>query len=197
MSSQQDRRQYYRIEDQVPMRLTALENCAKAPDLQQLEKEIPSSFVLINTLHEIESEASGSLASLQGNNPGIVDYLRTLNKRLDLIGGYIAEQEFDKAKNSESTSLSGNGFRLNHKQPFAIDTILLIEMLLPYKRTGIHCYGRVVESVAEDDAFSIAVQYETIREADREAIIRHVIRQESKLIRKAKELDSAHTKGND
>ena len=187
MSSQDDRRQYYRIEDRVPMRLTAVEGCTDAPDMEQLEREIPSSFKLINTLQEIESEASVNLSSLQGTNPGIVDYLRTLNKRLDLIGGYIAEQEFNKARNNESVSLSGNGFRLINDEGFAIDTILLIEMLLPYKRTGIHCYGRVIESNQQDDGFSIAVTYETIREVDREAIIRHVIRQESKLIRQAKE----------
>ncbi len=187
MSSQDDRRQYYRIEDRVPMRLTAIEGCSTAPDMQQLETEIPSSFKLINTLQEIESEASVNLSALQASNPGIVDYLRTLNKRLDLIGGYIAEQEFTKAQNNESVSLSGNGFRLNNTKAFPIDTILLVEMLLPYKRTGIHCYGRVIECNPENDGFSIAVTYETIREVDREAIIRHVIRQESKLIREAKE----------
>jgi hypothetical protein len=187
MSSQDDRRQYYRIEDRVPMRLTAVVGANVAPDMKQLENEIPSSFKLINTLQEIESEASVNLSSLQGTNPEIVEYLRTLNQRLDLIGGYIAEQEFDKAKNNESVSLSGNGFRLINKESFKIGTILLVEMLLPYKRTGIHCYGKVVECSPEEDGFSIAVTYETIREVDREAIIRHVIRQESKLIRKAKE----------
>ncbi len=187
MSSQDDRRQFYRIEDRVPMRLSAVENCTEAPDMEQLIKEIPSAFRLINTLQDIESEASVNLSSLQASNPGIAEYLRTLNKRLDLIGGYIAEQEFDKARNNESISLSGNGFRLVNYEPFKIGTILLIEMLLPYRRTGIHCYGRVIECTQEEEGFSIAVTYETIREVDREAIIRHVIRQESKLIREAKE----------
>ncbi len=186
----EDRRQFYRIEDKVPLHLTLMANMKVAPSLSKLEEEIPSSFQLVNQLQEIEFEASVTLSSLQLTEPAVAEYLRTLNKRLDLIGGYIAEQKFTELQNYETVSLSGNGFRLNAERKFDQNSIVLIEMLLPNSRTGIHCYGEVVECQKIDDSFSIAVTFETIRESDREAIIRHVIRQESKLIRKAKERTS-------
>ena len=187
MSTEKDRREFYRIDDKVPLHLTVMTDRQNAPDLDELEDEIPSSFQLVNQLQEIETEASVSLSSLQLSEPTIADYLRTLNKRLDLIGGYIAEQKFTESKNYETVSLSGNGFRVNTDKDFPVDAVVLVEMLLPNSRTGIHCYGKVVESEKADSHYSVAVTFETIRESDREAIIRHVIRQESKLIRQAKE----------
>lgn len=187
MAEQQDRRQFYRIQDKVPLHITAINGQTTAPTIDQLEQEIPSSFQLINQLQEIETEASLNLSSLQSSEPAIAEYLRSLNKRLELIGGYIAEQKFSELKNSESVSLSGNGIRINSDENIQMDSVVLIEMLLPNTKTGIHCYGKVVESIKKDQHYSIAITFETIRENDREAIIRHVIRQESKLIRAARE----------
>ena len=187
MTEHNERRQYYRIEDRVPMKLTRLNESQAIPDISQLEREIPSSFRLMNMLQEIESEASITLSSLQTSNPAIAEYLRSLNKRLDLIGGYIAEQEFSKVQQNESLSLSGNGFRTHSEEEFKENSILLVEMLLPNSQTGIHCYGKVIEGRQDGSRYSIAVTCQAIREADREAIIKHVIRQESQLIRQAKE----------
>jgi len=190
MTEQQDRRQFYRIQDNVPLHITAISGQTSVPDISQLEQEIPSSFQLINQLREIEAEAGLTLSSLQSSEPAIAEYLRSLTKRLDLIGGYIAEQKFAELKNCESVSISGNGLRINSSENIPNDCVVLVEMLLPNTKTGIHCYGKVVESIKKDQTFTIAITFETIRENDREAIIRHVIRQESKLIREAKEKNS-------
>ncbi len=186
MNTTPDRRLFYRIDDRVPIHLSVMQDMKKAPDLSALEDEIPSSFQLVNQLKEIETEASATLSSLQLSEPAVADYLRTLNKRLDLIGGYIAEQNFTDSHYYQSVSLSGNGFRVNTARGFPVGGIVLVEMLLPNSRTGIHCYGRVVTSEKNEQHYAVAVTFATIRESDREAIIRHVIRQESKLIRQTR-----------
>ncbi len=184
MTNFDERRQYYRINDDVSVSFTHINPLAEIPDLEQLEKEIPVSFRLVNELQQIESEAKKFLGKLQSSEPEVALYLRTLDKRIESLGNTIVKQHLSTHHNRKAVSLSGSGLKVIVEKALPIDSLIIIEMLLPDTRTAIRCYGKVVSCTNNDSKFDLAINFERIREVDRDAIVHHIMKQESRQIRK-------------
>ncbi len=154
------RRNHYRVDTWLPI------------NVGWLARDDVSAWVReLNTPRE-ESHALGE--------PLLEKRLSQLEAKIDLL---LKREGFDvevplEAQEKEQIQLSGSGLRLATNGVLRIDDYVRVEMFLPEKQ-GVHvrALGEVVsESVASGDAQqrSVSIAFRTIRETDREAIIRHV-----------------------
>jgi len=80
-----ERRQFYRIDDEVSVSFSHVNPHSSLLDIEQLEKQVPISFRFINELQAINVEAKHCLEKLI-NSPEVIVYLKKLGQRIQSVG---------------------------------------------------------------------------------------------------------------
>lgn len=183
---QQERRQYFRIASQVAVHVEPVEG-NKHVSLEMLEQERPKAFALVNDVNQIAMEAERLVRQLDRTDPTVAEFCRNIDKRIQLLTRFIALQALSDPVEQKLVSISGNGLRFTTDKAFEKGQVVRVELMLPDSGSTILCFGEVVDTRKVDDGFEIAVTFTVISEADRDAIIRHVLTREAELLRNKKE----------
>lgn len=183
---QQERRQYFRIASQVAVHVEPVEG-NKHVSLEMLEQERPKAFALVNDVNQIAMEAERLVRQLDRTDPTVAEFCRNIDKRIQLLTRFIALQALSDPVEQKLVSISGNGLRFTTDKAFETGQVVRVELMLPDSGSTILCFGEVVDTRKVDDGFEIAVTFTVISEADRDAIIRHVLTREAELLRNKKE----------
>lgn len=153
------RRGYFRVSSRMPLRLTLLSK-DEAEDLR----------------HELS--APGEEATVVGDHL-LEARLCRLEQKLDqllLRAGVAVELPISKAEKRD-VELSGSGLRVRTTAVYQVDDSVKLELTLPEENgRPIRVLARVVAPTRGRDGVArneVAVVFQTIRERDREAIVRH------------------------
>ncbi|PIP81257.1 MAG: hypothetical protein COW84_00825 [Gammaproteobacteria bacterium CG22_combo_CG10-13_8_21_14_all_40_8] len=180
-----ERREFYRIEDEIVVNFSHVNPHSTLPNLDELEKQLPVSFQLIQELQGIKWEAKQSLQPID-KKPEVQSYLSKLDKRIQLAGEIAMRQYLSEHAARRAVSISGNGLRVVVDSPLKMDSLVMVELILPESIAAILCYAKVVKCTPLEQQYDLVVTFERIREVDRDAIIGHIMRQESKILRNHK-----------
>jgi c-di-GMP-binding flagellar brake protein YcgR len=123
----------------------------------------------------------------------VAQALELLNRKLTLIervvaleggsGGMADHREHEPSE----VSLSGGGIAITAETPLALNARLAIDLVLLPAHHPMRAIGRVVDCrKGEASGFAIAIEFEDIREQDREALIQHVLRKQAADLRSAR-----------
>ncbi len=177
-----ERRRFFRIDSEIAVNVEPLTS-DESPTLESLEKQRPRAFGLLADIHDIAREAEVALRQIQARDSAVADFCRSIDKRLELLTRFVAVNALSDPVPQRVVSLSGNGMRFFSEQSLQPGQAVRIEMLLPDLGAAILCYGEVVDCKTVDGGFQIALTFTVIREADRDAIVRHVLAKESERLR--------------
>ena len=84
-------------------------------------------------------------------------------------------------------SLSGGGIGLEAPSPLDHDALLVIDLVLLPSNRSMRAIGRVVECRQDDTGgYAIAIEFEHVREDDRDALIQHIVRKQSAALREGR-----------
>ncbi len=183
---QQERRQFFRIASQVAVHVEPVE-ANKHVSLAVLEQERPKAFALVNEVNQIAMDAERLVRQLDRTDPTVAEFCRNIDRRIQLLTRFIALQALSDPVEQKLVSISGNGLRFTTDKAFEEGQVVRVELMLPDSGSTILCFGEVVDTRKVDDGFEIAVTFTVISEADRDAIIRHVLTREAELLRNKKE----------
>lgn len=153
------RRGFFRVHSWLPVRLSSLD--------QQGARTFSNE---LNT----PAEESASLADGQ-----LEARLSHIEDKLDMLlrsAGHEVAVPLSQSEKSD-VEISGSGLRVNTGELFAVEDRIKVELVLPEEcgRT-ISLLGRVVtvsEAIGPKRKCSVALFFETVRDRDREAIVRH------------------------
>jgi len=170
-----ERREYFRVEDRLILRY-----CTVAPDsvgLQPAENHFDNSdvFGLMRELRDIDHENNNLLRTLAEHQRELGQYLKGLNRKIDLIAGALAAgDEVRHAQTPRAASISEIGIAFVADAPLALGTTLALELMLLPQHTGLALYGEVVANRDEEPARTV-ISFLALRDSDRQVLARHVL----------------------
>lgn len=187
----EDRRRYFRVDDEVNLfyeKVTDKYNL----DESYLSNNLLSAYSLNVAMDILSQEANLILRKLERNEPEIVEYLRVMDEKIDLIARSVVIQgsDFNK-KNTRNVNLSAAGLAFDCEERLQVGQHLEIKMLLASSMAVIITIGRVVncrENSADNVQFPylVGVDYIEMREQDREQLIKHVVKKQMQQLRDKK-----------
>ncbi len=189
----EERRRYCRIDDDVILRYRLISEQELPADVAALDTGLPNRFTLTATFAATSQQMELLLHSIQEQSVEVANYLRLLDRKLELVARAFLMQEIDVYKEPTCrVNLSAGGIGFNAEMPIKTDSLLEIEIILLPSYTGILAYGQAVHCRHEPDdhpdlPYRIGVEFCRLREKDCDLIVKHVLARESHLRRVARE----------
>jgi hypothetical protein len=193
-----ERREYFRIQDSVLIKYRVIQN-----DMQHdVQREVELNRVRIENaraaLFGIESDFQEMCEKLKRDQPSTVGVLQILNRKINLLERVISTEVLMPAP-TESTqhqskfiSLSGGGLSVCAGNPLALNAKLVIDLILLPSHEPMRIFGRVVNCrEIERGEYDIGIEFDEIRDQDRERLIQHVLHRQSEQLRMDKKQHSA------
>lgn len=183
-----ERREFFRIDDSIQVSYRIIEPGEQPANLddQHLQND---RFTVMTRLQTISQRLSAPLHRIEQRDPDVAEYLRALDDKINLLGqSYLAESSELLGQPSLSVNLSAGGVAMDVAEPLALGDRVEIKLLLLPAYTGVVAYGEVVgvEGSTEGNAaypHHVRINFTLIRESDREALIRHIMRRQGEMLR--------------
>jgi len=181
-----DRREYYRIDDTIALDFTPLSG-AEALASEALHDSSPL-FNLLSDLHLMDFESQHLLRHISERDRTLANYLKVMNKRIDLLGQAVAQSLLRDIGTPRKVSLSEGGVSFSNAHNIAIGTHLAIKMVLMPQALGLLLRAKVIHSRAHPgQPFEIGTEFEALTDAQRQLLARHILQRQALERRQARE----------
>ncbi|MCW8944421.1 MAG: PilZ domain-containing protein [Sedimenticola sp.] len=190
---QDERRQYFRIEDSLSLSYQTVPLDEVPACVERLEKELDSHFTVVSSLAAVTQEMMGILHKIEASRPEIAAYLKSLDKKIDILGrAFLAQTTELFIQPAQEVNLSATGISFCVDEQLSEGTILELKILLMPSYTGILSFAEVigcdpVETEVSEQRYHLRTTFTHIRERDRDVLIQHVIQRQGAQIRQARE----------
>jgi PilZ domain len=192
----EERRRFFRIDDEVNLVYKKIDEKAAA-EPSYISDHILNNCSLSAAIEMMSQESASLLNRLERNQPDVVDYLRLLDNKIDLLVQAIMMQGSQvTGKNTRNANLSAAGLAFESEEALNPGEYLEIKMTLVSCMAVIVTYGKVIYcklNPANDSQFPyvVGVDYINMKEQDRELLIKHVVKRQLQQIRDKKEQNNA------
>jgi hypothetical protein len=172
-----DRRRYFRIDDRMGLLIVPVDAAEEARLIESLET--PSSRAgLLNDLQAIRELHLPERRALEYKFPTVAAYVKVIESQIEALAQAIGDGEGFPSSADTVACISAQGLALDWPVALEIDNLVELRLTLFPDRVHIRALARVVrcDNAEDQPGYRIAVDFAHLREADREAIIRHVYR---------------------
>jgi hypothetical protein len=189
---EEDRREYYRIEDRIALEISPLTGAdAHGTDLLQ---DASPLFNLLSELHLSEFESQHLLRQLSDSDRTLANFLKAQNKRIDLLSQVLAQTILGQIGEPQPVILSEGGIEFSQAQAVAAGTHLSVKMALMPQALGLLLRARVTHCDPRPDGrFEIGTEFEAISDAQRQLLARYILQKQAHLRRSAREQSAPPT----
>lgn len=185
-----DQRNYFRIDDIVYLsyRVVSWED-ARSSQIPGVGQARHTLTVKAN-LERISRELQPLHSLIRSQNSNVAEYLSALDKKINLIGEYLTENdEAEVDVEPQQVNIGAGGLLFVSDKPVIIGAMLELQMKMLPENTSIFSYARVVSCTeatekAEQQEYKIAVEFEFMDEDVRDLITRHIFEKERSTINK-------------
>ncbi len=180
-----DRREYYRIEDTIALEFSLLSG-AEALASDELHDSSPL-FNLLSDLHLMDFESQHLLRHISERDRTLANYLKVINKRIDLLGQALAQSLLRDIGAPRRVSLSEGGVSFNNSQPVPSGSHLGLKLVLMPQALGLLLRAKVVHCRPRGEQFEIGTEFESLTDAQRQLLARHLLQRQALERRQARE----------
>ena len=197
-SVEQDRREYFRVDDSVSLSFQVVHESSMQAKLERLDKGLDDKFTVMANLAVISQEMAGTLRKIEGESPDTARYLKSLDEKIDLMGrAFVAWSSDLSDQPVDTVNLSASGIAFHASEPIAVGADIELKLLLP-SFTGLLIYGEVVACEKINNptggaAYQARVNFIHLREKDRDLLIRHILKRQSEMLRERREQQDSAT----
>lgn len=171
MQDKTERREYYRIRDEIALQINT--------DNSDFVNE-SSLFNLLNELYLLEHEAQPLLRAISEQQRTLVSYLKTTNKRIDLLAQALAQNLLKSFPKPQQTTLSEGGLSFFSDQHFNEGQTLYLKMLLLPQALALQLTATVVDTRKKADGrLRTAVTFVGLTESQRQILARHILQKQA------------------
>ena len=181
-----DRREYYRIEDTIALDFSLI-SIAEAHASEPLHDNSPL-FNLLSELHLMDFESQHLLRHISERDRTLANYLKVMNKRIDLLGQAVAQSLLRDIGAPRRVSISEGGISFNHHKAVPAGSHLALKMVLMPQALGLLLRAQVVHCQRrEDGQFEIGTEFEALTDTQRQLVARHILQKQALERRQARE----------
>ncbi len=175
-----DRRDYFRIEDDVMLRYLPIDASSAKENLVPEEFQEDLGFSLLRELQHIDQENNQHLRQIAELNRELETYLRNINRKIELVANALAKQaNHSQPHDSQKISLSEGGIAFYSNEQHAAGDYLAIQLTLQPSNLTLVLFGQVVQcSPAEIKLgydYSVSVSFIHLKDSDRQLIAKHIM----------------------
>lgn len=189
-NSQDERRNFFRIEDEICLQYELLSEADYAHAAQELFQAEGSILNVCRNYAWLSYEATQLIHTIKPATAEIAAYLEILNKKIDLLAQQIFETTAHYGSGEHiMTSISASGIAFECITPLPVDQPIRLRMLLLPEKIHILALGRVKhidQSTTESKACRVNIEFEHIHPIDQELMIRHNLNKQKQLLRSRK-----------
>jgi len=189
----QERRDYFRIEDDIHLTYRLLAPDEQAKPLAERVAAAGLSSDVVEEINEISRRNSAVLKAVQKKQPEFARYLQSLNEKIDLLAAHAAGTDpATQSKPNHHVSLSASGIAFGIDAPLEPRTALELVMRLYPSHRQVVATGAVVDSSPErrvdtSHPIGVAVHFVEISENDHEALVEHILMRQFERRREARQ----------
>jgi len=183
---EEDRREYYRIEDTIALEIRPLSALEAAG--QEVLQDASPLFNLLSELHLSEFESQHLLRQISERDRNIANYLKVMNKRIDLLSQVVAHTVLGKFGEPQPVVLSEGGIEFEHHLAYPTGSHLAIKLLLMPQALGLLLRAKVTHCEPESfGTFEIGTEFEALTDAQRQLLARYILQRQAHERRLARE----------
>lgn len=185
-SDEEDRREYYRIDDRIALEITILPEVETAGE--DMLQDASPLFDLLGEIHLAEFETQHLLRQLSETNRAVEAVLKAQNRRIDLLGQLVAQTLLERIGEPRPVVLSEGGLAFFQQQPMTERTRLTLRIALMPQALGLSLKASVTSCTAVgDDQFEIGTQFIDISDAQRQLLARYILHRQQLQRRQTRE----------
>jgi hypothetical protein len=183
---EEERREYYRIEDSVALEINLLSGADTAH--QQAMQETSALFELLSELHINEFESQHLLRQIDDRDRVLSSLLRTLSKRIDLLGEVVAQTTLGRLGAPQPVIISEGGVQFESAEGYPLDTHLSIKMVLMPQASGLMLHANVIHcETLPGGQFEVGTEFVDLPDAQRQLLARYILQRQAQQRRQALE----------
>lgn len=183
---EEDRREYYRIEDTIALEIRPL----SAPEAagQEVLQDASPLFNLLSELHLSEFESQHLLRQISERERSVAAYLKVMNKRLDLLSQVIALTVLGEIGEPQPVIISEGGIDFQFPTPIAVGAHLSVKLVLMPQALGLLLRARVTHCDPKGGGYDVGTEFERPTDAQRQLLARYILQKQAQERRLAREL---------
>ncbi len=182
--NEDERRDFFRIDDEVYLELTeiSLDEYKAAPET--LEKLHENSFSLSANFATLNNKINPVLNNIKQLHPDIGEYLEIINSKIDSLSQHILNEKsnFDKRK-LVAANLSASGIQFKSSQSLKIQQPVKLELILLPEKIGVLVFGEIIDIKNNN----ISIEFKFLRKEDQELMIKHNLNKQMSDLREKNE----------
>ncbi len=189
-----ERRSYFRIDDVVKLSYRVVPSEELPERIAQLEHDAGSSFTVMSSFIAMSQQMIVQLRRIEATAPDVATCIKILDQKLNILGRALLMQEEEAAGQAmKAVNISAGGMVFGSAEPYPVGAVLELKLLLMPEMTGMMIYGEVIECAenggeeAAEEPYSLRVNFSNIREADRDILIRYLLRCQGKWLQKRRQ----------
>lgn len=169
-----DRREYFRVEDQLILRYCSVSPEAVANMPAERHFDNSDMFALLRELRQIDQEHNNVLRGITEQNRELGAYFKSVNRKIDLVANALATLSQDHQQQiAQRVSISEGGIAFSSDPKLAPGQFIALELVLLPSHTGLALYGEILET--RNESGLTVVSFLRLRETDRQILARHIL----------------------
>lgn len=183
---EEDRREYYRIEDSIALEISPLD-AAQAQETDLLQDASPL-FNLLSELHLADFESQHLMRQLSEKDRTLAAFLRVQNKRIDLLSAVLAQTLLGEIGKPQRVVLSEGGIEFAQATSITPGTRLAVKMILMPRALGLLLRARVTHcDPRPEGGHEIGTEFIDMTDAQRQLLARYILQRQQQQRRQALE----------
>ena len=176
---------YFSVEHSISINVRPIDG--PLPDMPALLSAIPAPFLLAADVNGLNSAALRSLNRLGELADELANYLQQQAKKIDMLLHYVLRQQDEAAGRYTTVSFGGSGCSYIASTALSPLQVVEIKLFLDNNDGAVFCYGQVLSCQQHNNGFLLQVVFSSIREEDRELLVRASLHQQSRLLKQKAE----------
>lgn len=184
-----DRREYFRIEDQIALDYREINEAEADQLLERIQSRLVDRFTAASSFAATTRQMAHVIHKVQIQTPELARCLQAIDQKLNMITQLFVTEEMETSEQAtREVSLSAGGVAFRAQHELKTGSLLELRMVLFPALVGIVTISRVINCSRVQDnngrfPWQVAVEYEHLREADRELLVRHIMSKETEQLR--------------
>jgi hypothetical protein len=184
-----ERRDYFRINDEIALDYRPVSDAEADQLVERMGSHLVDRFTAASSFTATSKQMAHIIHKVQAESPELARCLQAIDHKLNMIAQLFVSEEMGlEERPSREVTLSAGGVAFYAQEAIEVGSLLELRMVLFPTLVGILTISRVISCKREgggDSRFpwQVAVEYEHLREADRELLVRHIMVKETEQLR--------------